>query len=75
VHQRPFVYKGRTYIHGYTYTPREFAGANPAEPFGAPEYLLINEYLGGPANDAAAQSRNRSMKLVCKYNMIQQPQR
>lgn len=72
VHERPFIYKGRTYIHGYTFTPRKFAGGDAAEPFAPPEYTSITEYLGGPANDAEVQRRNRSMKPVCKFNMIQQ---
>ncbi|HZM36205.1 MAG TPA: hypothetical protein VFC18_17170 [Burkholderiales bacterium] len=71
LHQRPFIYKGRTYLHGYVYTPREFPGSNPAEPFGAPEYFLINEYVGGPARDGDEQQRHRSMKLLCKYELIQ----
>ena len=69
VHQRPFIYKGRTYLHGYTFTPRNTPGADAAEPFSPPEYLLIREYLGGAANDAELQEM--SMKLICKFEMIQ----
>jgi hypothetical protein len=72
IHQRPFLFNGRAYIHGYTYTPEKFRDADPAEPFAPPEYLLIREYRGGRADDADVQKRNRSMKLICKFNMIQQ---
>jgi hypothetical protein len=75
VHQRPFIYRGRTYLHGYTYTPRGYPGADPAEPFAPPENILIREYVGGPANDAEVQNRSGSMRLVCKYDMIQRPKR
>lgn len=74
-HERPFIYRGRTYIHGYVYTPRTSPGTSASEPFAPPEYLLINEYVGGPATDAEEQARSKSMKLVCRYKMIQQVQR
>jgi hypothetical protein len=72
-HQRPFIYRGRTYLHGYVWTPRRQPGTNPDEPFAPPEHILINEYLGGPVDDGATQTLDRSMKLVCKYAMRQQP--
>ncbi len=71
IHQRPFVVAGTTYLSGYVYTPREGRGANPAEPFTPPEYLLIRRYVGGRAKDAAEQEKFGSMKPVCKFNMIQ----
>lgn len=72
VHERLFVFKGRTYVHGYVFTPRTFPGADPSEPFGRPEYLLIREYLGGPATDGGVQARVKSMRTVCTFNMAQQ---
>jgi len=69
LHQRLFIFRGTTFISGYVYTPREFRGANPSEPFAPPEFLLIRKYVGGPARDAVEQEK--SMKPVCTFNMIQ----
>lgn len=72
VHQRPFIFRKRTYIHRYQFTPRTFPGANPDQPFGAPEYIVISEYRG-PAKPSAKQMPKRGgvMREVCKFEMVQ----
>jgi hypothetical protein len=77
VHQRPFIYKGRTYIHGYEYTPRTSPGANPDEPFNPPEYLSISEYVGPDENEWMYKNMKRGavMKRICTYEMLQHSKR
>jgi hypothetical protein len=73
VHQRPFIYEGRTYMHAYEYTPRTYPGANPSEPFGPPEYLMISEYGGPNVDDWMYKNMRRGglRKPICRYEMRQ----
>jgi len=75
VHQRPFIYKSRTYLHAYDYTPAAHPGSNPSEPFAPPEFITISEYRGPLVNapEAKLERRGGVMNVVCKIKMIQQP--